>query len=98
MYKRRLAINMFKEKYMLNRLSQHLKIMDSRCNGTLIEVPRKNLELGTDSLLFSSLRSTRFQSSYWAKVRAEAKKKNRWKGERERERRRGNACQQTPRF
>ena len=29
---------MFKEKDMLNRLSQHVKIMDSRCNGKLMEV------------------------------------------------------------
>ena len=41
----------------------------------------------------ASLCSKRFQSSYCAKVRAEAKKK-RWKGEG----RRGNACPQTPLF
>ena len=42
--------------------------------------------------LYISLRSKRFQSSYCAKVRAEAKK--RLKGEEEG--RRGNACPQTP--
>ena len=46
-------------------------------------------------LLSSSLRGKRFQSSYSAKVRAEAKRKK-WKGEGEG--RRGNACRQTPRF
>ena len=42
----------------------------------------------------SSLRSKRFQSSYWAKVIAEAKKRLKGEGEG----RRGNACPQTPRF
>ena len=46
--------------------------------------------------LIVSPRSKRFQSSYWAKVRAKAKK--RLKGEGEGEGRRGNACPQTPRF
>ena len=41
-----------------------------------------------------SLRSKRFQSSYYAKVRAEAKKRLKGEGEG----RRGNACPQTPRF
>ena len=41
-----------------------------------------------------SLRSKRFQSSYCAKVRAEAKKRLKGEGEG----RRGNACLQTPRF
>ena len=41
-----------------------------------------------------SLRSKRFQSSYCAKVRAEAKKRLKGEGEG----RRGNACSQTPRF
>ena len=41
-----------------------------------------------------SLRSKRFQSSYCAKVRAEAKKRLKGEGEG----RRGNACPQTPRF
>ena len=40
------------------------------------------------------LRSKRFQSSYYAKVRAEAKKRLKGEGEG----RRGNACPQTPRF
>ena len=46
-----------------------------------------------------SLRSKRFQSSYCAKVRADAIKRM-WKeeGEGEGEGRRGNACPQTPRF
>ena len=35
-----------------------------------------------------------FQTSYCAKVRAEAKKRLKWEGEG----RRGNACPQTPRF
>ena len=48
---------------------------------------------GKSSLfLFGSLRSKRFQSSYCAKVRAEAKKRLKGEG------RRGNACPQTPRF
>ena len=51
-YKRRLAIEMFKAKHMLSRLSQHVKITDSIRKGKLMEVPRKNLELGRDSLLF----------------------------------------------
>ena len=51
-YKRRLAIEMFKAKHILNRLSQHIKIIDSIRKGKLMEVPRKNLELGRDSLLF----------------------------------------------
>ena len=41
-----------------------------------------------------SLRSKRFQSSYCANVRAEAKKRLKGEGEG----RRGNACPQTPRF
>ena len=36
---------------MLNRLSQHVKITGSKCKGKLMEVPRKSLELGRDSLL-----------------------------------------------
>ena len=51
-YKRRLAIEMFKAKHMLNRLSQHVKTTDSKRKGKLMEVPRKSLELGRDSLLF----------------------------------------------
>ena len=47
-----------------------------------------------DILLWCSLRSKRFQSSYCAKVRAEAKKRLKGEGEG----RRGNACPQTPRF
>ena len=41
---------------------------------------------------WASLRNKRFQSSYCAKVRAEAKKRLKGEG------RRGNACPQTPRF
>ena len=37
---------------MLNRQSQHVKIIDSKRKGKLMEVPRKSLELGRDSLLF----------------------------------------------
>ena len=37
---------------MLNRLSQHVKITDSKRKGKLMEVPRKSLELGRESLLF----------------------------------------------
>ena len=56
--------------------------------------PDKGKSGGSRKCLFNySLHSKRFQSSYCAKVRAEAKKK-RWKGEV----RRGNACPQTPRF
>ena len=45
--KRRLAIEMFKAKHMLNntRLSQHVKITDSKRKGKLMEIPGKNLEL-----------------------------------------------------
>ena len=44
--KRRLAIEMFKAKHMLNnRLSQHVKITESKRNGKLMEIPGKNLEL-----------------------------------------------------
>ena len=42
----------------------------------------------------TSLRSKRFQSSYCAKVRAEAKKRLKGEGEGKRE----NDCPQTPRF
>ena len=42
--------------------------------------------------LYISLRSKRFQSSYCAKVRAEAKKRLKGEGKG----RRGNACPQTP--
>ena len=37
---------------MLNRLSQHVKITDSKRKGKLMEVPRKSLELGRESFLF----------------------------------------------
>ena len=44
--KRRLAIEMFKAKHMLNnRLSQHVKITESKRKGKLMEIPGKNLEL-----------------------------------------------------
>ena len=43
---------MFKAKHMLNRLSQHVKIIDSKRKGKLMDVPRKSLELGRDNLLF----------------------------------------------
>ena len=44
--KRRLAIEMFKAKNMLNnRLSQHVKITESKRKGKLMEIPGKNLEL-----------------------------------------------------
>ena len=46
------------------------------------------------SCFLPSLRSKRFQSSYCAKVKAEAKKKLKGEGEG----RRGNTCPQTPRF
>ena len=54
---------------------------------------RHNHRESTQSVCVS-LRSKRFQSSYCAKVRAEAKKKLKGEGEG----RRGNACPQTPRF
>ena len=41
-----------KAKHMLNGLCQHEKVTDSKRKGKLMEVPRKSLELGTDSLLF----------------------------------------------
>ena len=47
-YKRRLGIETFKAKHMLNRLSQHVKITDSKRKGKLMEVPRKSLELGLE--------------------------------------------------
>ena len=47
-----------------------------------------------DHNILISLRNKRFQSSYCAKVRAEAKKGLKGEGEGER----GNACPQTPRF
>ena len=37
---------------MLNRLSPHVKAVESRRKGKLMEVPRKNLDLGRDSFLF----------------------------------------------
>ena len=44
--KRRLAIEMFKAKNMLNnRLSQRVKITESKRKGKLMEIPGKNLEL-----------------------------------------------------
>ena len=39
---------------MLSRLSPHVKTVESRRKGKLMEVPRKNMELGRDSLLFRS--------------------------------------------
>ena len=49
-YNGRLAIEMFEAKHMLNRLFQHVKITDSKREGKLMELPRKSLELGRDSL------------------------------------------------
>ena len=54
-YKRRIATEMFKAKHMLNRLSLHVKTTASKRKGKLMEVPRKSLELGRDSLLFRGL-------------------------------------------
>ena len=51
-YKRELAIEMFKAKHNLSSLSPHLKIVESRREGKLMEVSKKNLELGRDSFLF----------------------------------------------
>ena len=51
-YKRKLAIEMFKAKHNLSRLPPHVKIVKSRRKGKLMEEPKKNLELGRDSLLF----------------------------------------------
>ena len=49
---RRLAIETFKAKHMLNnRLSQHVKIADSKRKGKLMEIPGKNLELVLKGLL-----------------------------------------------
>ena len=47
-YKCILAIEMCKAKHMLNRLSPHVKAVESRCKGKLMEVPIKNLDLGRD--------------------------------------------------
>ena len=48
-YKRKLATEMFKAKHLLNRLSPHVnKAVESRRKGKLMEVPRKNLDLGRD--------------------------------------------------
>ena len=43
---------MFKAKHNLSRLPPHVKIVKSRRKGKLMEEPKKNLELGRDSLLF----------------------------------------------
>ena len=43
---------MFKAKHILSSLSPHVKIVESRREGKLMEVSKKNLELGRDSFLF----------------------------------------------
>ena len=42
---------------MLNRLSPHVKAVESRRKGKLMEVPRKNLDLGRDSFYLGVLLS-----------------------------------------
>ena len=58
------------------------------------KAPVELFNQGTQTTIFFSLRSKRFQSSYCAKNREETKKRLDGEGEG----RRGNACPQTPRF
>ena len=52
-YKRRLAVEMFKVTHGLNDgLSPFIQIMESRRKGELMAVPRKKMDLGRNSLFF----------------------------------------------
>ena len=51
-YKCKLAVEMFKAKNMLSRLSSHGQITESRRRGKLMVIPRKKLDGGRDSALF----------------------------------------------
>ena len=50
-YKCKLAVEMFKAKNMLSRLSSHGQITESRRRGKLMVIPRKKLDLGRDCFI-----------------------------------------------